>query len=58
MFCLDEDGQTHVLKAGKEFEVVHVNKLGRDMFWASPAAANGTLFIRGLDAIYCVDAKK
>ncbi len=58
VFCLDEDGQTHVLKAGDTFEVLRVNKLGRDMFWASPAAADGTLFIRGLDALYCVGAKK
>ena len=28
IFCLDESGATHVLKAGTEFEVVRVNKLG------------------------------
>ncbi|HEY1186009.1 MAG TPA: hypothetical protein VGE74_00070 [Gemmata sp.] len=58
IFCLDESGQTHVLKAGSEFEVVRVNKLARDMFWATPAAADGALFIRGVDALYCVGAKK
>lgn len=58
IFCLDESGQTHVLKPGNEFDVVRVNKLGRDMFWSTPAAANGALFIRGLDALYCVSAKK
>jgi len=54
IFCLDETGATHVLKAGAEFEVVRVNKLARDMYWSSPAAADGALFVRGLDALYCV----
>ncbi len=54
IFCLDETGATHVLKAGAEFEVVRVNKLARDMYWSTPAAADGALFVRGLDALYCV----
>ena len=54
IFCLDETGATHVLKAGAEFEVVRVNKLARDMHWSTPAAADGALFVRGLDALYCV----
>jgi outer membrane protein assembly factor BamB len=58
IFCLDETGATHVLKAGAEFEMVGVNKLGRDMYWATPAAAGGALFIRSVDAIYCVAAKQ
>ena len=58
VYCLDEDGQTHVLKAGGEFDVVRVNKLARDKYWATPAAADGTLFIRSVDAVYCIRAKK
>ncbi|MBM3980291.1 MAG: hypothetical protein FJ304_08395 [Planctomycetes bacterium] len=57
IFCLDETGATHVLKAGGEFEVVRVNKLGRDMYWSTPAAANGALFVRSVDSLYCI-AKK
>ena len=57
IFCLDETGATHVLKAGSEFDVVRVNKLGRDIYWASPAAASGALFIRSVDALYCISAK-
>ena len=58
IFCLDESGATHVLKAGAEFEVVRMNKLGRDTYWATPAAAGGSLFIRSVDSLYCIAAKK
>jgi len=57
IYCLDEEGQTHVLKAGGEFEVLNVNKLGRDMYWSTPAAANGSLFIRSVDSLYCIGKK-
>ena len=53
VFCLDEDGTTWVLKAGPKFEVVGENKLG-EMAWSSPAAANGSLFIRTVDHLYCI----
>ncbi len=54
IFCLDEDGATHVLKAGPEFEVLGKNSLARETFWATPAAAGGALFIRGVDTLYCI----
>jgi hypothetical protein len=54
VFCLDEDGQTHVLKAGPAFEVLAVNKLDKELFWATPAASDGALFVRGIDNLYCV----
>jgi hypothetical protein len=54
VFCLDEDGVTHVLKAGPEFEVIGKNALEREMYWSSPAMAGGALFIRGVDHIYCI----
>jgi outer membrane protein assembly factor BamB len=57
IYCLDENGQTHVLKAGEEFEVIRVNKLARDMYWSTPAAADGSLFIRSVDSLYCIGKK-
>lgn len=54
VFCLDSDGQTHVLKAGPSFEVLAVNTLDKELFWATPAAAGGALFVRGIDNLYCV----
>lgn len=53
IFCLDEAGLTTVIQAGPEFKVLGKNKLD-DMFWSSPAIAGGTLFIRGLDNVYCI----
>jgi outer membrane protein assembly factor BamB len=54
IFCLDEDGVTHVLKAGAEFEVLGKNALPRELYWATPAAAGGAMFIRGVDTLYCI----
>lgn len=54
IYCLDEDGQTHVLKAGPEFDVVSVNKLGKDVYWATPALAQNTIYIRGIDTLACI----
>jgi outer membrane protein assembly factor BamB len=53
IFCLDDGGATHVLKAGPEFKVLGRNKLD-DQFWASPALAGGALILRGVDSVYCV----
>jgi hypothetical protein len=57
VFCLDDTGATFVLKAGDEFDLIRVNKLARDMYWSTPAAANGALFIRSVDSLYCIAAK-
>ncbi len=53
VFCLDEDGQTFVLKAGPELKVLATNKLD-DMFWSSVSVAGNKLLLRGLDRLYCI----
>jgi hypothetical protein len=53
VFCLDEDGQTFVLKAGPKLEVLGKNKLD-DMFWSSAAIAGDRLLLRGVDKLYCI----
>ncbi|HEY1598733.1 MAG TPA: PQQ-binding-like beta-propeller repeat protein [Pirellulales bacterium] len=53
VFCLDEGGQTFVIKAGPDFELLAENKLD-EMCWATPAAANGALFLRGTDHLWCI----
>jgi outer membrane protein assembly factor BamB len=53
IFCLDEDGQTSVIQAGSAFKVLGRNKLD-EMFWSSPAMADGTLLLRGVDHLYCI----
>jgi outer membrane protein assembly factor BamB len=60
IFCLDDAGTTHVLDAGPEFKLLGTNKLN-ELFWASAAVANGSLYLRGVDNLYCIrtkDAKK
>ena len=54
IFAIDETGATHVLKAGGTFDVLRKNTLGKDMYWSSPAVAGGSLFLRGVDSLYCV----
>jgi outer membrane protein assembly factor BamB len=53
IYCPADNGVTYVIKPGASFEVLRMNKLtGR--FWASPAIANGSLFIRSENKLYCV----
>lgn len=53
IFCLDDGGQTTVLKAGPEFEVLGQNKLD-EMCWSTPAAADGKLYLRTVDHLFCI----
>ncbi len=55
IFCLNEDGETFVVKAGDRFEIVGQNKLAADdMGMATPAIAGDNLLIRTAARIYCV----
>lgn len=45
IFCLSEEGDTFVLKAGSEFGLLHTNALG-EMGMATPAIAGKALLIR------------
>lgn len=53
VFVLDEAGTVFVIKTGPKFELLGTNKID-DTFWATPAAANGALYLRGTGALYCV----
>jgi outer membrane protein assembly factor BamB len=55
VFCLDENGQTFVVKAGPDFKLLGTNKLD-EMFMATPAIAGDALILRGIDHLYCVRA--
>jgi len=46
-------GKSYVIEAGPEFRVLTVNDLG-DGNHASPAAAQGRLFLVGLKSVYCI----
>ncbi len=51
VFCLNEDGDTVVIKAGPKFEILGRNKLG-EMCMACPAVAGDALLIRTLTKLY------
>jgi outer membrane protein assembly factor BamB len=53
IFCLDDAGNTFVLKAGPKLEVLGKNSIS-DQFWASPAASGGTLLLRGVSNVYAI----
>jgi outer membrane protein assembly factor BamB len=56
IFALGRDnGTTTVVKAGPKFEVVAQNVLP-DYFTASPAVANGRIYLRGFKNLYAIEA--
>ncbi|MCA9082930.1 MAG: PQQ-binding-like beta-propeller repeat protein [Planctomycetaceae bacterium] len=57
IFCR-RSGDTYVIKAGPEFEQLAVNRFSSSEgdFSATPAAADGQLFIRSSKTLYCVSA--
>lgn len=53
IYCLDDEGSTHVVQAGPEFKQLSKNSI-KEMAWSSPAIANGAIFLRGVDNLYCI----
>jgi outer membrane protein assembly factor BamB len=48
-----EDGDTFIVKAGPNHEILATNSLGEAVY-ASPAIADGRIFIRGEKNLYCI----
>ena len=53
LYFAGEDGSVRVVKAGPKFEVLAANDLG-DPSPASPAVADGRLYLKGRDFLYCI----
>jgi outer membrane protein assembly factor BamB len=53
VFFLNDDGVTHVVKAGPRYELVARNELGEKTY-ASPALSGGQIFLRGFAHLYCI----
>jgi len=53
VYFIDDDGITHVLKAGPTFELVSENALGENAY-ASPAISRGQIFIRTTQHLWCM----
>ena len=48
-----EDGDTFIIKAGPKHEIIGTNSVGEAVY-ASPAIADGRIFIRGEKNLYCI----
>lgn len=57
IYATNTGGTTTVLEAGPKFEVVAVNRLDEEVM-ASPAVADGKLFIRTASKLYCIANKE
>ena len=53
VFFASEQGNTYVLKAGDEYELSHINRLG-DWIMASPALAGDRLILRTESTLYSI----
>lgn len=52
VYVTSQEGKMSVLKAGPQWEVLAVNDLGEEIN-ATPALANGRLYVRTREAVYC-----
>ena len=57
IFLLSEDGDTFVVKAGPEFEILHKNSLN-EMSLATPAVARGSLILRTQSKLYRIAKRR
>ena len=53
IYLIARGGTVSVVKAGRVFELLAVNTLD-DNFTASPAVANGRLYLRGFRSLYSI----
>jgi outer membrane protein assembly factor BamB len=57
VYATARDGTFTVVKAGTAFTVLATNELN-DAFTASPAIANGRIYLRGFKSLYCIQEAK
>jgi hypothetical protein len=53
IFCLNEEGDTYVIKAGEKFELLGTNSL-EEFAMATPAIVGGRLLIRTQRKLYSI----
>jgi hypothetical protein len=56
VFFTNDQGETFVIRAGPDFEVLHVNRLGERVL-ASPALVGGVWYVRGAEHLYAIGTK-
>lgn len=58
LYVATEDGDVVVMKMGEKFEVVATNHLTDQVFIATPVIAEGEIFLRGQNTLFCISEKK
>jgi outer membrane protein assembly factor BamB len=58
LYLATENEDVVVLKLGEKFEVLATNKLTDQVFIATPAIADGEIFLRGQNTLFCISEKK
>ena len=53
VYCPDDTGNTHIVQGGPEFKVIGKNTI-EERIWSTAAIANGALYLRTVDSIYCI----
>ncbi|HEX5833759.1 MAG TPA: PQQ-binding-like beta-propeller repeat protein [Pyrinomonadaceae bacterium] len=57
LYIATEDGDVVVLKMGEKFEVIGVNTLEDQVFIATPVIADGEIYLRGQNTLFCISEK-
>jgi hypothetical protein len=57
LYVSTEQGDVLVVKMGEKFEVVATNKMVDEFFIASPAIADGEMYLRGKNTLYLIRQK-
>ena len=53
LYALDSEGNTHVIAPGNELKVIAVNEFEQQA-WGTPALADGRIYLRTVDNLYCI----
>jgi outer membrane protein assembly factor BamB len=54
LYASSVDGDVVVIRAGENFEVLATNTLSDQKFIASPAIADGAIYLRGQSTLFCI----
>ncbi len=54
VYIVGRNGVTYVLRRGEKFEVLAINKLGKEDFSASPAIVGDEIYLRSRTHLYCI----
>jgi outer membrane protein assembly factor BamB len=58
LYLSTEEGDVVVVKMGEKFEVLATNTLPGEVFIATPAIADGSMYLRGQNTLYCIRPTK